>query len=358
MKYKLEKTGAPAYLQLYEQMRAEIVAGVYAYGARLPSKRLIAEELGISTITVAHTYALLCDEGYATARERSGFFVAFRATDGFAIPEKKKTAPAPHTVTAGDHFPFSVLAKTMRRVLAEYGDGILEQTAGAGCIALRQAIADYLARNRGIYVTTEQIVIGSGAEYLYGMIVELLGADRRYAIEAPSYEKIERVYAARGVQCAHLPMGEEGIEAEALASTDAQVLHISPFRSFPTGITASASKRHAYVRWASEGARVLVEDDYASEISVSAKTEETLFALSGQDNVIYLNTFSCTVSPAVRVGYMVLPKHLVSVFGERLGFYACTVPTFEQLVLAELLASGDFERHINRLRRKKRAEMQ
>ncbi|MBQ7830214.1 MAG: aminotransferase class I/II-fold pyridoxal phosphate-dependent enzyme, partial [Clostridia bacterium] len=132
----------------------------------------------------------------------------------------------------------------------------------------------------------------------------------------------------------------------------------TPYRSFPSGITASASKSHEYLRWASADSRYMIEDDFESEFSISKKPEETLFGSSSNENVIYMNTFSKTVSPALRVGYMILPKKLVPIFEEKLGFYSCTVPTYIQYVLAELISNGDFERHINRVRRQKRKEMQ
>lgn len=137
----------------------------------------------------------------------------------------------------------------------------------------------------------------------------------------------------------------------ALSNSVADVLHTTPYRSYPSGVTATASKRHEYVRWASQKDRYIIEDDYESEFSVSTKPTETLFALSKSDNVIYLNTFSKTISPSLRIGYMVLPKRLVSVFNEKLGFYSCTVPTFMQYMLTELINNGDFERHVNRVRR-------
>ena len=135
------------------------------------------------------------------------------------------------------------------------------------------------------------------------------------------------------------------------------MLHTTPYRSFPTGVSASASKRHEYIRWSNAGGRYIIEDDFESEFSVSTKPEDTLFALSSGDNVIYLNTFSKTISPSLRIGYMVLPQKLVGDFDERLGFYSCTVPTFEQHVVARLIANGDFERHINKVRRDKRKEL-
>ena len=353
MKYTADKSSRPVYLQIYRQIRQDIIDGVYPHGARLPSMRLLCDELSVSTVTVDHAYALLCDEGYAEARERSGFFVIFKKTDGFATPAEAHTAHglARKTFHTYPDFPFSVLAKTMRRVLSDYSDEIWEKSPSAGCTELREAIKSYLIRNRGMSVECEQIVIGSGAEYLYGLIIALLGRRRVYGIESPSYQKIEQVYRAADARYELLPLSSDGIDSAALAATRASVLHTTPYRSFPTGITASANKRHEYIRWSSKSERIIIEDDFESEFSVSSKPEDTLYSLSSHDNVIYMNTFSKTVSPALRVGYMVLPKHLARDFEKKLGFYSCTVPTFEQFVLAELLNSGDFERHINRVRR-------
>ena len=349
------ENGERKYLTLYAALRDEIIRGVWPCGMRLPSRRQIAGERGLSVVTVEHSYELLCQEGYAESRPRSGYFVTYRPSDGFAAAEG---APRWHPGAAGngggeERFPFSVLARAMRKVLADYGEAILDKAPNAGCDSLREALSRYLARNRGIRAGAGQIVIGAGAEYLYGLVVEMLGNDRVFAIESPSYEKIEQVYRARGVACELLPLGKDGIRSQALRDTRATVLHITPFRSFPSGVTASASKRAEYIRWAA-GDRYIVEDDFESEFSLLRKPEETVYALSGGGNVIYMNTFSRTVSSSLRVGYMVLPEALLPLFEARVGFYSCTVPAFEQHVLAELIDSGDFERHINRIRRRKR----
>lgn len=358
MKYTVDLNDRPVYLQIYRQLRADIVGGAFAYGSKLPSKRLLAEELGVSTITTEHAYDLLCEEGYTQARERSGYFVIFRRTDGFAASDSGQVKAAQKSIThSKPEFPISLLSRTMRKVIADCGEEILERSPHSGRIELREALRQYLARNRGISVDMEQIIVGSGAEYLYGLIVDLLGRDKTYAIESPSYEKIEQVYRAAGVRYELLPLSDDGIDGAALSGSKADVLHTTPYRSFPTGVTASASKRYEYISWSSSDDRFIVESDYDSEFSVSQKPADTLFVLSNRDNVIYLNTFSKTISPSLRVGYMVLPKRLVKIFEERLGFYSCTVPTFEQLVLTELLNSGDFERHINRVRRAKRREL-
>ena len=347
----------PEYLNLYEIMRDEITSGSWPYGARLPSRRQTALDRGLSAITVEHSYELLCQEGYIQARPRSGYYVIYRSGDGFASIESQPLQHAPaDRAEIEDAFPFTVLAHAMRRVLADYGENVMRKSPNEGCLELRTALSRYLARNRGIQASEEQIVIGSGSEYLYGLVVEMLGADRVFAIEYPSYEKIEQVYHAKGVKCDLLPLGRDGIRSAALMETTGSVLHITPFRSYPTGVTASASKRAAYIRWASQGDRYIVEDDFESEFSLLRKPEDTVFALSDAGNVIYMNTFTRTVSPALRVGYMVLPERLVSLFEKRVGFYSCTVPAFEQYLLADLIAGGDFERHINRMRRMRRKQ--
>ena len=359
MKYLIDKEKRPIYLQLYKQIRDDIVAENYPYNTKLPSKRSLAEETGVSTITVEHAYALLCDEGYVEARERSGFVVIFRKNDGFATSDDLHTNhPTHREKNIYPDFPISVLSKTMRKVLTEYSEVLLDRSPNCGCVELRQAIRHYLARNRGIHADVEQIVIGSGSEYLYGLIAELLGRNLTYAIEYPSYKKIEQVYRATEIVYESLPLTNSGIDSASLSGTKADVLHTTPYRSYPSGVTATASKRYEYIRWSEQGRRYIIEDDFESEFSVSTKPTETLFSLSNSDNVIYLNTLSKTISPSLRIGYMVLPKHLVQVFDEKLGFYSCTVSTFMQYVLTELINNGDFERHINRVRRKKRKEIE
>ena len=374
--YKLDpEIKQPAYLQLYHQLRDDITGGICPYGTRLPSKRFLAAETGTSVITVQHAYDLLADEGYIESRERSGFFVSYREHELFPAANAAADAAAgrigtlempeiheisdiplrgPVVSPEEEQFPFSVLARTARRVLSERGESLLQRSPNSGTIELREAIAQYLARSRRINVLPEQIVIGSGSEYLYNLIVQMLGRDRVFALEDPSYEKIRLVYEASGVQCRMIPMDREGVRLGALGRTEASVLHVTPFNSYPSGITATASRRAGYIRWAAGKDRFIIEDDFDSEFSMSTKAEDTLFSLEPLKSVIYMNTFTRTISPAVRVGYMVLPAELSTAMQEKISFYSCTVPVFTQHMLAELIRSGDFERHINRVRRRRR----
>ncbi len=385
----------PAYLQLYLQIREDITGGICPFGSKLPSKRFLAAETGTSVITVQHAYDLLADEGYIKSRERSGYFVCYKEGETFpvasmdigssygtigtasnsiasplatGIPGDKltgRTVPSDNEISdipvrgpivtpEQERFPFSILARTARKVITDYGEDLLERSPNFGTALLRETIAQYLARSRRINVLPEQIVIGSGSEYLYNLIVQMLGRDRIFALEDPSYEKIRLVYEASDVRCEMLPMDREGVRLGALYKSPASVLHVTPFNSYPSGITASASRRAGYIRWASAEDRFIVEDDFDSEFSMSTKAEDTLFSLEPIRSVIYMNTFTRTVSPGIRVGYMVLPAALTARLQEKIAIYSCTVPVFTQYILAELIRSGDFERHINRVRRKRR----
>ncbi len=354
----------PAYLQLYEYLKHDIVTGAFSYGTKMPSKRMLAEECGVSVITVQHAYEILCEEGYLEGRQRSGYFAVYKDSDFISVADKIAEDNVTHREILEElpiekekirtGFPFSVLSKTMRKVLLDYGDRILVKSPNHGCFELKEAVSAYLKRSNGMNVRQEQIIIGSGAEYLYSLIVQLLGKDRIFGLENPSYNKIRQVYEANGVSCDMLKMGQNGIKTAELNRTDASVLHITPFNSYPSGITADVSKRQEYLQWAKRNNACIIEDNYAAELTVSMKNDDTVYSMAKDVDVIYLNTFSETIAPSMRVGYLVLPEKLLGQFEEKLGFYSCTVPVFEQYVLAELINSGDFERHINRVRRERR----
>lgn len=367
------------YEKIYALLKTEILSGAYPYGARLPSKRTLAEENGVSLSTAETALDILRSEGYIDSAERSGFFCAYRESDFLfsaagsvsvaaaeaqnaesgkyafgAPPPPSSDAAAEAPAAREETFPFTVYARAMRRVLAEYGEKLLEKPSKNGVPQLKSALKNYLLRSRALNVNENQIVIGAGAEYLYGVIAELLGTGRIYGTESPAYGQIARVYAAKGAQVRLLRIGADGILSGELAATDADVLHVTPYRSYPTLATATATKKAEYLRFAREKNGYVVEDDYLSEFSPYAKPAETLFGADEAGRVIYVNTFSKTLSPALRAGYMLLPPALAVRYEEELGFYSCPVPATEQYVLAALLSDGSFERHINRLRRRMR----
>ena len=185
------------------------------------------------------------------------------------------------------------------------------------------------------------------------MLIQLLGRDKTYAVEEPGYGKIRRIYAAGGVRCVSAYMDEKGVKPESLSSAD--VLHFSPAHHFPTGLVTPVSRRQELLQWAYGQDRWIIEDDYDSEFRSEAHPKPSMMSLDRQGRVIYMNTFSKSLAPSIRISYMVLPADLMAKFQQELGFYSCTVPSFEQYTLARFLSRGYFEKHINRMRKFYRA---
>ncbi len=344
------------YLSLYREIKKNILTGEYRAGERLPSKRVMADRTGTSAVTVATAYAMLEDEGYIRTRERSGYFVNnILPLAPSAQDRQPATRPAPDrdpSPAEDPDFETSVWFKTVRKVLADKGDQLFVKAPSIGCSVLRNAISDYLYRCRGITADPRRIVIGSGAEQLYETAVKLLGRDRCFGIEEPCYEQIPSIYRDMGVRIFPLPMGKDGIDSHALWNGSHDVLHVTPFHSFPTGVTATIAKRHEYLRWAEETGNYILEDDFDSEFYLPGHPIESLFFLDRRQSVIYLNTFSKSLSPAMRIGYMILPEALMEEYRKKLDHLSCSVPVADQYFLAEFIASGSFERHLNRKRRK------
>ena len=308
---------------------------------------------------------MLKEEGYIESRERSGYFVTelkalgkkVSTTHELKLLECKRQLQFSDEYTVennkeeGSLFPESVYFKTVRSVLTEYGSELLEKSPNEGCEILRNAIAKYLLRYRGIFAQPEQIIIGSGAEYLYSTIVRMFGNDKVYGLENPSYHQIQAVYEGMGAQCELLKMGKEGVLSTELEKTQADILHVTPFHSYPSGVTASVRKRMEYLEWAKQRNAIIVEDDFDSEFFMPGKPIDTLYMSDDSQSVIYINTFSKSLSPSIRIGYMILPEKWMEKYKENVGEFSCTVPVLDQYVLAEFMDKGHFEQHLNRVRR-------
>jgi GntR family transcriptional regulator/MocR family aminotransferase len=197
-------------------------------------------------------------------------------------------------------------------------------------------------------------VVGAGAEYLYLLLAQLFGSGAVFAVEDPGYPKIRKVYEKHGAACVPVPMDRHGMDPDALAASGATVAHISPTHHYPTGIVTPIGRRQALLRWAEESDRFIIEDDYDSEFRFTGRPIPTLQSIDTGDRVVYMNTFSQTISPSMRVGFMVLPLRLLKRYREELDFYACTVPVMDQLVLTRFLSGGYFEQHISRMRKEYR----
>ena len=354
--YELKKSpGVPLYEALYRCIREDILSGVLQPGEKLPSKRALAQNLEVSKITVETAYNQLLSEGYIRAQEKVGYFV--EAVERHVHPQTGTKAPQPAakpeylldlTANGTEHFPFSVWSKLQREVMLDYGEKLLAPLPNQGIPELRQAIADHLAAFRGMHVDPENILIGAGTDFLYNLLIQLLGRDKVYAVEEPGYGKIRKIYAAGGVRCVSASMDSRGVDPESLKEAD--VLHFSPSHHFPSGFVTPVSRRRELLNWAKKE-KWIIEDDYDSEFRFDAHPKPAMQALDGAGRVIYMNTFSKSLAPSIRISYMVLPRKLMEEFQRRLGFYSCTVPSFEQYTLARFLDRGYFEKHINRMRK-------
>ena len=396
---KKEPGGLPLYEQLYRCIREDILTGRLPTREKLPSKRLLAEHLHLSVITVVNAYERLTAEGFLESRQRQGYFVAptngmtagslsasaaetgagggaghpagiaaAQTTGSLAAPISGNAGAEPTTPgspapsvpctldletnsTARTHFPFSVWARLMRRMLTDPHQDLLSRPSFSGTPALREAIAEHLYRFRGLSVDPECVLVGSGTEYLYGMLIHLLGRDRVYGLETPGYPKTAAVYRAEGVSPCLLPHSSDAPALHLLRGDRNEVLHISPSHHFPTGTVLSPAGRTACLSWLAAGRdRLIIEDEYDSEFRMTGKPMPPLCAIDRSGRVIYLNTFSKTIAPSVRIGYMVLPAPLMAQAREKLGFYTCPVSSFLQYTLADFIRQGYFERHINRMR--------
>ena len=363
--YTFTNTGSDSlYEYLYKCIKNDILQGMIKAGEKLPSKRTFAKNLGISVITVENAYEQLIAEGYIYSIPKKGFYVTDLKKE--VETEKKTVTREMVPITGGESgyfadftsnqtqselFPFTVWTRMIREVLGENQIQLMTNPPCGGIYPLREAIAKYLKEFRDMTVLPEQIIIGAGTEYLYGLLIQLLGREKVYAVENPGYRKIAKIYRSWKVACEYIDMDEEGVRIEELQRKQVDILHISPSHHYPTGIVMPVSRRYELLGWASKSSRhYIIEDDYDSELRLGGQPIPTMQSIDVSDRVIYMNTFTKTLASTVRISYMILPPPLLEQFYERLSFYSCSVSNFEQYTLGKFIEEGFFEKHINRLR--------
>ena len=364
--YTLENRGRLSlYEYLYRCIREDILDGSLAAGERLPSKRALAEHLHISVMTVEGAYQQLEAEGYVYTQPKRGFFVA--EVEGprpvskpvSTLPPEPRETPIWRLDLKSNRvdtsrFPVATWIRLTRQALSEERESLMHPVPHQGLPALRQAIAQDLGEYKGMSVSPEQIVVGAGAEYLYLLLAQLLGQEAVFAVEDPGYPKIRQVYGKCGVACRPVPLDSQGMVPEALEAAGATVVHLSPAHHYPTGLVTPIGRRQALLRWAEQTDAVIIEDDYDSEFRFTGRPIPPLQSIDTAGRVVYMNTFSQTISPAMRVGFMVLPSRLLDRYRQELNFYSCTVPALDQHVLARFLGQGHYEQHLSRMRKEYR----
>lgn len=361
--YNLQSRGnTPLYQFLYQSIRDDIGQGRLMPNEKLPAKRSLASHLGISVMTVEGAYDQLCAEGYVVSKPRQGYFVALEQCP--VVPSVAVASPMPIVQSApqwqvdlhshrihATAFPFASWSKLVRQVLSQEGTHLLDPVPSQGLPALRQAIAQDLHQYRGMQVSPEQILVGAGAEYCYLILAQLLRGEGAMGVEDPGYGKIRQVYAQAGAQVVPLPLDQQGVTLEGVEATGVKAIHLSPSHQYPTGAVMPIGRRQALLQWAEQTGGYLIEDDYDSELRFSGRPLPTLQSIDTQGRVIYLNSFSQTIAPSMRMGFVVLPSALLARYRQELHFYASTVPSLEQQVLARFLSQGYYQRHLSRMRK-------
>lgn len=305
------------YEYLYKCIKNDIMNGKLKSGDKLPSKRSFAKNLDISTITVENAYAQLMAEGYIYSLPKRGYFVSEVKTFSEKQPEKVRRLPEKpreescfadfiSNRTKSCQFSFFNLGKINEGGFIRGGiQHCSFRPPAGGIMELRKAIADHLYQFRGIGVSPEQIIIGAGTEYLYGLLIQLFGNKAVYAIEDPGYQKIAQIYTSHGVDLCYIPMDENGVCTGVLEASGADILHLSPSHHFPTGRVTPISRRYELLGWASKSdRRYIIEDDYDSEFRLLGRPIPALQSIDVMDKVIYMNTFSKSLSSTIRISYM------------------------------------------------------
>ncbi|HMR30800.1 MAG TPA: PLP-dependent aminotransferase family protein [Geminicoccaceae bacterium] len=365
--------------RIYETIRDRIVSGLLGAGARLPSTRALAAEWGVSRTTVTAAYEQLLAEGYVETRQGARTRVA-RALAPAAGPSRPTAAsPAPGRLSAYGRrlsalAPPPVPAEARTAVDFRYGDvaaadfpalawrkamapallrrhGRLGYGDPRGLPGLRSALQGYLWRARGLRCDPDQIVMVNGSQQGLDLCARLLlDPGDRVAMENPGYGLARQVFLAAGAEVAPVPVDREGMCAEALP--DARLAYVTPSHQYPLGSVMSAGRRRALLAWARRAGAWVVEDDYDGEYRFGTAPIPPLLALDDAGAVVYLGTVSKTLSPALRLGYLVVPAALAAAFARAKNLADRCAPGLEQAALAELIESGAYERHVRRVRRR------
>ena len=381
---KLDESGRfPLYRQIYEQLREMILTGALPGGTRLPPSRLLAGQYSLARVTVTTAYEQLKAEGYVLSRVGAGTFVAedlpvFSPLDdssgetfspAFSRWGRRVMATAAGVQGGrgnarpvidfgfGRSFPHIFPYDTWRRLLARYlstDDTMLSRYGSvAGFEPLRQAVADYLGRQRGVRCTAAQVVIVSGMQQALDILARLLlNSGDEVLVETPGYVDAFELFRTFGAELRALPVDDDGFPVEKIPlNSQARFAFVTPSNQFPRGGTMPLVRRLALLQWARRAGALVLEDDYDGELRYS---EHPLAALQGLDKdgrVIYLGTFSKVLFPALRLGYVVLPPALLSPFLKAMELVDRGAPTLTQAAVADFIAEGHFERHLRRLRK-------
>ncbi|MCX5882913.1 MAG: PLP-dependent aminotransferase family protein [Deltaproteobacteria bacterium] len=355
----------PLYKQLYHQIREHVLSGKLPADFKLPSVRTLADELSTSRNTVENAYQELYAEGYIYSKPRSGYFVSALDQDAapLSLPQKPRNCnrlPVPpqrcnydfHPARLDpESFPAPLWRKLFMETLRESSRQLVRYGDPQGEWGLRCFIQQYLERSRGVVCDPEQIVVCSGLQHSLDIISHLVkGSHPVVAVENPGYHLPRAVFRNHGFEIIPIPVGPSGLDVDILKTSSSTIAYVTPSHQLPMGCVMPVSSRLKLIDWAESGGKLIIEDDYDSELRYLGKPIPSLQGLRPHGNIIYCGTFSKILSPALRVSYMVLPHALLAAYRKLFQDYFSSVSLLEQCTLAKFMEQGHWDRHVRRMR--------
>lgn len=352
----------PIYMQLRGAIIDEINQGRMTPGMKLPSVRQFAEHLKVSRTTIENTYSQLLAEGYIYSEQGRGYFVEAIDAEAMATREEAQAGQSPGQVyrydfakeyVAEEAFDFKLWKKHVNHVLNYDQATLYAYGERRGEMALREAICHQFYRSRGVVAKPGQLVVGSGVTPLITMLTRLFATKdiREVAVEEPGFSKAAHVLEAGGMTVSGLPVTFRGSDIHALTEGTARACYVSPSHQFPTGQIMSVSERQRLLKWADKCDGYIIEDDYNFELRYEGQPIPAMQSMDRDGRVIYMGSFSTVLAPAIRISFLVLPRGLNHRFDALAAMYPQTASKVEQLALAHMMTSGDFDRHIRRIRK-------
>jgi GntR family transcriptional regulator/MocR family aminotransferase len=346
----------PLHRQIETSIRDSIRAGRLPRGSSLPPSRVLAADLGVSRGVVVEAYHQLASEGYLASTAGGYTQVAAGPAPATARLRLARTTPPRIDLSYGradvSNFPRAAWLRATRGALAHAPNDLFGYLAGRGVPQLRTAIADYLNRIRGTVAQPDQIVICTGYAQGIALLINVLAAmgARRVALEDPSSGD-DALPAARaaGLEVVGIPVDGDGIRVDILRESGADAVVLTPSHQWPTGSVLSAANRAAVLRWATRRGAVVIEDDYDAEYRYDRTPVGALQGLA-PDHVVYAGSASKTLAPGLRLGWFVMPAHLAEPMAAAKIAADRGSPALEQLALADLIAHGEFDRPLRRMR--------
>lgn len=339
---------------LHEQLRQAILAGRLAPGVQLPASRALAEQLGLSRNTVMAVYDMLLGEGCLVARAGAGTFVAPVALEAKAGGQPRPAEAVAYNLRPGrpdaTRFPFDIWGRLTGRALRRYARDPAIYREPCGHPALREAIAGHLSFARAMACAPQDVIVTVGAQQAFDLVVRVLTPSHRrvVAVEDPGYPAARAAFAAAGADVRPVPVDDEGLVVDALPP-DAAMICVTPSQ-FPTGATLSPRRRQALLAFAAARDAVVVEDDYGGEFRFGGPPLDTLRTLDRDERVVYVGTFSQSLLPALRIGFVVAPGRFRAALTEARAHSDWHGPAIEHATLAAFIAEGHLARHVRRMR--------